>query len=215
MSEQSELAKREAIIRTCLKMNELNINQGTSGNVSVRHEDGLLITPSSIPYEGLEPEDIVFLASDGTAEGRHKPSSEWRFHRDIMQARPDVNGIVHAHPMYSTILAIMNLEIPAIHYMLALTGTSNIRVAPYAIFGSDELSRNAVTALGENHACLLEHHGLIAVGTSLERALWLAVEVETLAHQYHGCLAIGTPRLLSEKQIQEVRDKVDGYGHQG
>lgn len=215
MRDDDESSKRRIIIEHCLEMNRSGLNQGTSGNISMRHGDGLLITPTSIPYETLMPEDIVYLSMDGRSEGRHKPSSEWRFHRDIMAARPDVGGIVHAHPTYCTILAIMNVEIPPIHYMMALAGGPNIRVAPYAIFGSEELSTNAVKALEGREACLLEHHGLIAVGKSLPRAMWMAVEIETLARQYHGCLAIGRPRELTPEQIQDVADKVSGYGHQG
>lgn len=215
MFEDTELAKRKSIIDHCLQMNRLGINQGTSGNISVRHGDGLLITPTSIPYDQLEPDDIVKLSLDGTPEGRHQPSSEWRFHRDIIRERPDVNAIVHAHPTYSTVLAIMGREIPPIHYMVAVAGGSNIRCAPYAIFGSEELSRNAVRALEGRQACLLEHHGSIAVGKSLAKALWLAVEVETLARQYHGCLVLGEPPLLSEEQIDAVIGKMGSYGHQG
>lgn len=215
MNEMNEQAKREDIIRHCLEMNRNGLNQGTSGNISVRHADGLLITPTSIPYETLEPADIVFVAMDGAATGRHAASSEWRFHRDILRERPELNAVVHAHPTYSTTLAIMNREIPAIHYMLAVVGGPNIRCAPYAIFGSEELSRNAVAALEGRKACLLEHHGMIATGKSLAQAMWMAVEVETLARQYHGCLQIGEPRLLTERQIQDVIDKIAGYGHQG
>jgi len=212
---KTEQAKRKAIIASCLEMNRVGINQGTSGNISVRHEDGLLITPTSIPYDDLAPEDIVRLSADGTPEGRHRPSSEWRFHRDILRDRPDVNAVVHAHPTYATILAIMGLEIPPIHYMVAVAGGPTIRCAPYAIFGSEELSQNAVAALEGRQACLLEHHGAIAVGTSLAKAMWLAVEVETLARQYHGCLQVGTPRLLSEAQIAAVSAKLGTYGHKG
>eukprot|EP01037_Dinobryon_pediforme_P030458 gene30458-34548_t len=132
-----------------------------------------------------------------------------------MRERPEVNAILHAHPTHCTILSIMNRAIPPIHYMVAVAGGSTIRCAPYAIFGSEELSRNAVAALEDRSACLLEHHGMIAVGKSLAKALWLAVEVEALARQYHGCLQIGEPRLLSEQQIQDVIDKISGYGHQG
>ncbi|MCB1883099.1 MAG: class II aldolase/adducin family protein [Geminicoccaceae bacterium] len=215
MLDDGEREKRGAIIESCLEMNRLGINQGTSGNISVRHGDGLLITPTSLPYDRLEPEDVVFLSPDGTPEGRHRPSSEWHFHLDIMRERPDVNAIVHAHPTYCTILAIMGLEIPPIHYMVAVAGGSNVRCAPYAIFGSKELSQNAVKALEGRQACLLEHHGAIAVGASLPKAMWLAVEVETLARQYHGCLPFGAPPLLSEEQIGAVIEKMAGYGHQG
>jgi len=212
MSEDSELVKREAIVRNCLLMNRLGINQGTSGNISLRHGDGLLITPTGIPYHELGPEDIVKLAMDGTGAGRHAPSSEWRFHRDILRSRPDVEAVVHAHPVYATILAIMGMEIPPIHYMVAAAGGMNIRCAPYALFGTEELSLNAVKALEGRRACLLGHHGMIAVGSTLARAMWLAVEVETLARQYHGCLQLGRPPLLSELEIGAVLAKMESYG---
>jgi L-fuculose-phosphate aldolase len=204
--------KRQAIIDACRRMNTLGINQGTSGNVSVRHGDGLLITPTSVPYEAMTPEQIVFMDMNGASAEGARPSSEWRFHLDILRARPDVGAVVHAHPTYCTILAIMGLEIPPIHYMIAAAGGANIRCAPYATYGTQELSAHAVTALEGRFACLLAHHGMIAVGPSLTKALWLAVEVETLARQYHGCLQIGKPLLLSSDEIERVRVKMAGYG---
>jgi len=149
---------------------------------------------------------------DGSHDAAQRPSSEWRFHLDILRARPEVNAVVHAHPPYSTILAIMGLEIPPIHYMIACAGGDTIRVAPYATFGTQELSEHAVRALEGRLACLLEHHGMIAVGASLSKAMWLAVEVETLARQYHGCLQIGTPRLLPKAEIENVLGRIAGYG---
>ncbi len=193
-------------------MNALGINQGTSGNISVRHRDGLLITPTSVPYEAMTPEQIVFMDMNGAFADGARPSSEWRFHLDILRARPEVGAIVHAHPTYCTILAIMGLEIPPIHYMIAAAGGANIRCASYATYGTPELSAHAVAALEGRFACLLAHHGMIAVGPSLARALWLAVEVETLARQYHGCLQIGKPPLLSWDEIERVRVKMAGYG---
>jgi L-fuculose-phosphate aldolase len=213
VSNVSETDQRKSVISHCLLMNRLGINQGMSGNISVRHGEGLLITPTSIPYESLEPEDIVYLSVDGTPEGRRQPSSEWRFHRDIMPARTDVNAIVHAHPTFCTILAIMERGIPAIHYMIAAAGGPDIRCGPYAIFGSAELSKHAVDALDGRRACLLAHHGMIAIGSSLEKAMWLAVEVETLAKQYHGSLQLGDPPLLTRQQIDDVAAKMAGYGN--
>ncbi|MDJ0612195.1 MAG: class II aldolase/adducin family protein [Rhizobiaceae bacterium] len=210
--DQTERNKRQSIIDHCLEMNRSGLNQGTSGNISVRHEDGLLITPTSIPYESLSPEDIVFLDANAEPHGPHKPSSEWRFHKDILDARPEANSVVHAHPTYCTTLAIMGMEIPAIHYMLAVFGGPNIRLAPYAIYGSKKLSDYAVEALRDRKACLLDHHGSIAIGASLEQAMWFAVELETLARQYHGCLQLGDPPLLTDQQIQDVIDKIAGYG---
>ena len=209
----NERAKRQSICDACRDMNRLGINQGTSGNISLRHKDGMLITPTSTPYDSMQVEDIVFMKLDGALDAKQRPSSEWRFHRDILQSRPEVNAVVHAHPSFATIIAIMGLEIPAIHYMVACAGGENIRCAPYATFGTEELSQHAVTALEGRSACLLAHHGMIAIGPSLVKAMWLAVEVETLARQYHGCLQVGTPPLLSKAEIERVRARMAGYGH--
>ncbi len=209
----NENSKRQAIIDACRRMNQLGINQGTSGNISVRHENGLLITPTSVPYEKMVPEQIVFMGMDGSFDPRQKPSSEWRFHLDILHARKEINAVVHAHPTYATILAIMGRDIPPVHYMIAAAGGDTIRCAPYATFGTKELSAHAVRALESRLACLLDHHGMIAIGPTLEKALWLAVEVETLARQYHGCLQIGEPPLLSTEEIERVRQRMAGYGH--
>jgi L-fuculose-phosphate aldolase len=205
-------AKRQSIIDAAREMNRLGINQGTSGNISLRHDDGMLITPTSVPYDTLNPEQIVFMQLDKAPTAGQRPSSEWRFHRDILNARADVNAVVHAHPPYATMLAIMGREIPAVHYMIACAGGETIRCAPYATFGTEELSRHAVTALEDRLACLLAHHGMIVTGASLAKAMWLAVEVETLARQYHGALQIGTPPILSKAEIENVRARMAGYG---
>ena len=215
MPTRNDREKRQSIIDACRSMNALGINQGTSGNISLRHGTGLLITPTSVPYETMQPEQIVFMDLDGTFDPAQRPSSEWRFHLDILNARPEINAVVHAHPPYSTILAIMGLEIPPIHYMIACAGGDTIRCAPYATFGTQELSEYAVRALEDRLACLLEHHGMIAVGPSLSKAMWLAVEVEALARQYYGCLQIGTPRLLSKAEIKNVLGRIAGYGPAG
>jgi len=207
-----EQAKRQSIIDACRDMNRLGINQGTSGNISQRHGDELLITPTSVPYDTMTLDQIVFMKLDGAPDAGQRPSSEWRFHRDILKARADVNAVVHAHPPFATILAIMGMEIPPVHYMIACAGGDTIPCAPYATFGTEELSRHAVKALEDRSACLLAHHGMIAVGTSLAKAMWLAVEVETLARQYHGALQIGTPPLLSKTEIENVRARMAGYG---
>jgi L-fuculose-phosphate aldolase len=213
MPTMNDREKRQSIIDACLRMNALGINQGTSGNISLRHGDGMLITPTSTPYEAMRPEQIVYMHLDGLHDPEHRPSSEWRFHRDILRARRDVNAVVHAHPPYSTMLAIMGLEIPPVHYMIACAGGDTIRCAPYATFGTQELSQHALRALEDRLACLLAHHGMIATGPSLSKAMWLAVEVETLARQYHGCLQIGTPPMLSKAEIENVRARMAGYGH--
>jgi len=169
MSATNEREKRQSIIDACHSMNALGINQGTSGNISLRNDSGLLITPTSMPYEAMQPEQIVFMDLDGSFDPVQRPVSEWRFHLDILKARPEINAVVHAHPPYSTILAIMGLEIPPIHYMIACAGGDTVRCAPYATFGTQELSEHAVRALEDRLACLLEHHGMIAVGPRCRR----------------------------------------------
>ncbi|PRX38010.1 L-fuculose-phosphate aldolase [Meinhardsimonia xiamenensis] len=210
--ETEERRKRQAIIDICLKMNASGLNQGTSGNVSLRHGEGLLITPSGRPYESLVPEDIVYLAMDGRAEGRWKPSSEWRFHRDILAARPEAGAVLHAHPPHCTALAIMERDIPPIHYMVAVFGGDDVRCAPYATYGTEALSAHALAALEGRNACLLAHHGMIVAGRDLDHAWWLAEELEALARQYLLCLPMGEPPRLNAEQMAEVHARIAGYG---
>ena len=196
-------------------MNASGINQGTSGNVSARCGGALLITPSGLPYDAMTPDDVVAMPldrDDGSFEGDLVPSSEWRFHHDILRARPEVGAVVHTHSTYATALAICGREIPAVHYMIAAAGGPTIRVAPYATYGTDELSENALKALEGRSACLLANHGVIATGTTLRRALWLAGEVETLAKQYVLAQALGEPRILPDDEIARVMEKFKSYG---
>jgi L-fuculose-phosphate aldolase len=214
-SKRAELALRREIIATCLAMNASGLNQGTSGNVSARWGSSLLITPSGVPYEELTPKDIVAMPldrDDGGYLGKLAPSSEWQFHHDILRARPDVGAIVHTHSIHATALAICGEEIPAVHYMIAAAGGPTIRVAPYATYGTPELSRHALAALEGRSACLLANHGVIATGPTLKRALWLAGEVETLARQYILARGFGAPRLLPEDEIARVVEKFKSYG---
>jgi L-fuculose-phosphate aldolase len=204
-------ALRIRIIATAREMNALDINRGKSGNVSARIDSGFLITPSALPYDETKPEDVVSVDFGGKATGRRKPSSEWRFHRDIYAARQEVRAIVHAHSPFATALACLNRDIPAFHYMVAVAGGSDIRCAPYSTFGTQALSDHAVAALAGRKACLLSHHGMIALGASLAAALALAVEVETLAEMYCRALAIGEPALLGEEEMHAVVDKFAAY----
>ena len=209
---QKRQALSEEIIASCLKMNSMGINQGTSGNISARFGKGLLITPSGVPYEQLEPQDIVFMDLKGGHESGKRPSSEWRFHLDILKKRKDVNAVVHTHSMYATAIAIKGLDIPAIHYMIAAAGGPTIRCAPYATFGTEELSKNALVALQGQTACLLANHGVIATGANLFKALWLANEVEVLAKQYFLSMQMGGGNILSDEEIGRVVEKFKGYG---
>lgn len=205
--------QRRAMVDACRGMNALGINQGKSGNVGVRVESGLLVTPSGIPYEEMTPEDIVFMRLDGAVPaGQGEPSSEWRFHRDIFASRPEVGAVVHTHAMFATTLACLRKEIPAFHYMVAMAGGDSIRCAPYATFGTQKLSDHALTALEGRKACLLANHGMIAVGETLKDALAMAVEVETLAAQYWRALQVGKPALLPKAEMRRVIAKFATYG---
>ncbi len=214
MPRTSHLAERKAIVAASREMNRLGINQGTSGNIGLRIPGGFLVTPTGVPAARLTPRMIVRMGFDGRHEGPYLPSSEWRFHRDILAARPDAAAVVHCHAMFATTLAIARREIPAIHYMLAAAGGPTIRCAPYATYGTQELSDHALAALTDRNACLLANHGMIALGPTLERALWLAVEVETLAAQYWRVLQIGGPALLTDEEIGTVLARFGGYGQQ-
>lgn len=209
----SDLSLREGLIETCRQMNRIGLNQGTSGNLSHRLPDGLLITPTGMPYERMKPADIVELGMDGAVKGAGRPSSEWRFHRDILASRPDVAVVLHAHPVFCTALAVQNRPIPSFHYMVAVAGGDDIRCAPYACFGTQALSDHALEALEGRQACLLGHHGLIVLGTSFEKALWLAVEVETLARVYVSALAMGEPPRLTEAQMAEVHATIKALNY--
>ena len=199
---------RQAIIETCLEMNRSGLNQGTSGNLSHRVDGGMLITPTSLPYDRMKPDDIVEMSFDGTYAGRNRPSSEWRFHRDILMNRPDMNVVLHTHSVYCTTLATHEKGIPSFHYMVAVAGGTDIRCSPYKCFGTQELSDVAIEALDGRTACLLGHHGLIVLAETFEKALWRAVEVETLAKMYVHALAIGEPPRLSEAEMAQVIEQI-------
>ena len=198
---------RQALIETALAMNASGINQGTSGNLSVRSRAGMLITPSAVSYADLAREDIVFMDLSGKSEGPRQPSSEWRFHLDIYRQREDAQAIVHAHPVHCTALACLNRPIPAFHYRVAVAGGRNIRCAQYATFGTQALSDHVIVALAERNACLMANHGLIALGQSLSGALALAVEVENLANMYTRSLSIGDPVILEDEEMDRVIEK--------
>lgn len=205
---------REALVDTCLDMARLGLAKGTSGNVGVRHGDGFLVTPTGIAYDRMLPEQVVRMRWDGSFDGDMLPSSEWRFHRDILLRRQEFNAVVHTHSMHATALSIMERGIPAIHYKIAAAGGADIRCAPYATFGEQALSELALEAIQGRKACLLAHHGVITADVSLERALGLAVTVEELAQQYLLCLPLGEPPVLGEEEIERVRIKYRTYGQQ-
>jgi L-fuculose-phosphate aldolase len=206
---------REAVIAACRELERRGLTHGTSGNISVRRDERcFFISPSGMAYGALKPEHVPLMDIDGRWFGQRRPSSEWRFHRDIFTSRADVRAIVHTHSRNATALACSGRGIPAFHYMVAVAGGRDIRCAPYCTFGTQDLSDAAVAALDGRMACLLANHGVIAVGADLPAALALAGEVENLAAQYCSALAVGEVRILDESEMLRVLEKFRTYGRQ-
>jgi L-fuculose-phosphate aldolase len=206
---------RTSVIAACRELTRRDLAHGTSGNVSVRcDERRFFISPSGMEYEALQAADIPLMDLEGRWFGLRRPSSEWRFHRDIFRARQDVGAIVHTHSPRATALACTGRGIPAFHYMVAVAGGSDIRCAPYHAFGTQELSDAALAALQGRKACLLANHGVIATGADLLTALSLAGEVENLALQYAVALSLGEVRILDEAEMCHVVEKFRTYGQQ-
>jgi L-fuculose-phosphate aldolase len=203
---------RHEMVRITKKLDQLGLNRGTSGNLSARYHDGMLITPSGMGAEGLSEDDIVFVQMDGSSRGRWQPSSEWLFHRDILAQRPDVGAVVHTHSLAATALACLRRDIPPFHYMIALVGGDTIRCAHYATFGTQQLSDNALAALQDRKACLLANHGMIATGADLAEAFRITLEVETLCEMYLRTLQAGEPVLLSAQEFRDAQQRFAGYG---
>lgn len=209
---------RLELVAAARRLEPLGLTQGTSGNLSARTGDGMLVTPSAVAYAAMGPDDLVLLDLDGGIHGApplgsaHRPSTEWRMHAGILRDRPDVAAIVHAHPPWSTALSCLRRGIPAFHYMVAAAGGRLIECAEYATFGTTELATAAVEALGDRRACLLANHGIIACGATVWSALGLAVEVEALSGQYMRALSVAEPTLLGEEEMTRVLKAFEGYG---
>ena len=212
----TESSIRQGMIDACLEMNASGLNQGTSGNISIRHGGRMLITPSATPYQRMTPEMIASMDlsgdMDGAWSGPLKPSTEWRIHWQLMKTRPDLDAIVHAHPAHCTAMAMLRKPIPACHYMVAIFGGTDVRCAGYHTFGTPELAEMVLEAMADRTACLLANHGMIVAGASLEQAMWRAVELEALARQYLLALQVGEPVILSEAQIADTLAMMSGYG---
>ncbi len=211
---------RRAVVTAARAMNAACNNRGRAGNVSTRLRadgfDGFLITPSGMDYEATSEQDVVAIDLVGTVRdaGARKPSSEWRLHADVYRARPDAAAVVHTHSMFATTLACLGRTIPPFHYMVAVAGGHDIQCAPYARFGTQALADAAVAALAGRKACLLAHHGTIALGDSAADALRVAAEVETLAEMYWRVLQVGEPVLLSTTEMDGVIEQFRTYGQQ-
>ncbi len=211
----AEHKARQSLVEVCLTANARGINQGTSGNASVRWGEGMLVTPSAVPYAELTLDDIVYVDADGTPTGRRIPSTEWHFHHDILATRDDVDAVLHLHSPAATALSTLRRSIPAFHYMIAIAGGHSIRCGPYATFGTPALSAIAVEALRDRTACLLSNHGQITIAATPAKALTLAAEVEALADQYLRALAVGPPVLLTSDEMAEVLVKFGDYRRAG
>jgi L-fuculose-phosphate aldolase len=205
---------RQAIIETCRDMNARGINQGTSGNISARAGERMIITPSGVPYDRMTPDMLASLPLDGNGgpEGPLPPSTEWQFHLALLKARPDMQAVVHAHPVHCTALAINREEIPACHYMIAVFGGNTIPLAGYALFGSDDLADAVTGAMADRNGCLMANHGAVVVGETLEKGLWRLEELEVLARAYILARTIGKPHILSDAEIGSVLGAVANYG---
>ncbi|MBL8421049.1 MAG: class II aldolase/adducin family protein [Dechloromonas sp.] len=203
---------RADLIATARALQPAGLNKGTSGNVSVRDSDGFLITPTGLAYDTLTPDDIPLMALDGTHVGQRKPSSEWRFHRDLYAARPEVGAVLHAHSPFAISLACLRRDIPPFHYMIARFGGDTVRCADYALFGSAELSTAAMQAMAGRNGCLLANHGLLVAGRDLDEALALAVELEELCEQYWRACQLGRPVLLTPEEMGAVLERFRTYG---
>jgi len=207
-------ALRQQLIETAQAMNASGLNQGTAGNLSVRSDDGMLITPSGMDYAGLTDDDIVWMDYSGNCRGSRKPSSEWRFHAAIYTHRTEARAILHAHPVNCAALACLGKGIPAFHYMVAIAGGKDIRCADYATFGTAELSENVIKAMENRNACLMAHHGLTCFAQDLPDALALAIEIEQLAAVYSRILSMGEAEILDDAEMARVLEKFSSYGVQ-
>jgi L-fuculose-phosphate aldolase len=208
-----ESALRQRMAEVMRAMDERGLNRGTSGNVSARCGEAMLVTPSGVPALRLTAEHMVLVQPDGSTQaGALKPSSEWRMHQGLLDRRPDVGAVVHCHSRHATILACANRPIPAVHYMVAVSGGTSVPVAPYATFGSEELAQAVVETLDGRYAALMANHGQIVVAPNLDFALAIAEELEEQAAVYWGTLAIGGPTLLAEEEMQVILQRFKSYG---
>ena len=206
------MKQAEEVIKYAKMLNTENLSALRSGNISVRHNDGFLITPSGVKYSSLQIEDIVFVSLNGQFDKKkQKPSSEWKFHRDIYKYKREANAIVHSHSTNATAVSAHGKSIPAFHYMVALAGGNDIKCADYATFGTEELSNNIIRALENRKACLMSNHGQVAFEKSLDKAFELAQEIENICHQYINALKIGVPKILSNNEMNKILGQIKNY----
>ena len=208
----AEAGLRQALVQALRQLDDKGLNRGSTGNLSARWGAGMLITPTGMGADDLQPEDLVWLGLDGQQGGCFKPSSEWHFHQAIYQARPELNAVVHTHATHATALACLRRDLPAFHYMVAVAGGDTVRCAPYRLFGTEALSGVTVQALHGRKACLLATHGLVSAGTTLREAMKISIEIESLCQTYLAALAAGDPVLLGPDEMAVVIERFRQYG---
>ena len=204
-------SSKKEVIKFAKMLNDKKLSALRSGNISLRYKNGFLITPSGQKYSSLKENDIVYIKLNGEYDEKQKPSSEWRFHKDIYLKKTDAKAVVHAHSPHATAVSAHNKDIPAFHYMIALAGGDNIKCAKYATFGTQELSDNIIEALENRKACLMSNHGQVAYGDNLNSAFELAEEVENICHQYINAIKLGEPKILSSSEMDVILEKVKNY----
>ena len=209
---EDDTGLREQAVAAMRRLDALGMNRGSTGNLSLRQGDGMLITPTGMGADELGPGDLVWLGRDGTQRGHWQPSSEWHFHQAIYTERPDLHAVVHTHSVHATALACLRRELPAFHYMVAVAGGDSVPCVPYHLFGTQALSSAVAQALRHRDACLMANHGLVAAGPTLARAMKVAQEVESLCEAYLAALAVGEPVVLSGPQMQAVIERFRSYG---
>jgi|CXWL01.1.fsa_nt_gi L-fuculose-phosphate aldolase len=208
-SEHQARVEATAAVR---RLDALGMNRGSTGNLSLRLGDGMLITPTGMGADDLRPQDLVWLGWDGTLSGDWQPSSEWHFHQAIYRARPDLNAVVHTHSVHAAALACLRRDLPAFHYMVAVAGADHVPCVPYHLFGTEALSHAVASAMAGVDACLLANHGLVAAGATLARAMMVLGEIESLCEVYLKALAVGEPAILGAPEMAAVIEKFGAYG---
>ena len=212
MSAMTDTDLRQAVVNAVQRLDALGMNRGSTGNVSARQGQGMLITPTGMGADGLAPDDLVWVGLDGTLKGDWQPSSEWHFHQAAYGARPDVQAVVHTHSTHAAALACLRRPLPAFHYMVAVAGGDSVPLVPYFTFGTEALSAAVAHALHDRDACLLANHGLVAAGATVAQAMKVAQEIESLCGVYLKALAVGEPHVLSAEEMRVVIDKFRRYG---
>ena len=212
MNPEAQAQARDGSVAAVRRLDALGMNRGSTGNLSLRWGEGMLITPTGMGADDLRPQDLVWLGWDGTRHGDWQPSSEWHFHQAVYRARPDLHAIVHTHSTHATALACLRRELPAFHYMVAVAGGDSVPCTPYHLFGTEVLSQAVAAAMADRDACLMANHGLVAAGATLAHAMKVAQEIEGLCEVYLKALAVGEPAVLSAAQMVEVIERFRHYG---